>query len=163
MPFRCQKSAPLAALGLALSTLLAACGGGSPSGSTTLVPPAATHTASAGVAQKGPLLAGSTVSVRELGLNLSATGNLYTYTTTALGAFTPNDKYASPLLAVSATGSYADEVTNAASDGPVTLKSYANLDAESALNVNVLTTLAFTRIDTLLNTKGMTFADARAQ
>ena len=163
MPFRRLKSAPNAVLTLALSALLAACGGGSPSGSPTPVPPAATWTATAGVAQKGPLAAGSTVGARELGLNLSTTGNLYTYTTDATGAFTPKDKYASALLAITATGSYTDEVTGAASDGPVTLQSYANLSSETQLDVNVLTTLAFTRTNTLLNTNGMTFADARAQ
>ena len=151
------------ALAPALAALLAACGGGSPGGSTSSVPPATTYTATAGVAQKGPLMAGSTVAVRELGLNLSATGNLYTYATTSMGVFTPGDKYASALLTVTATGSYADEVTGAASDGPVTLTSYANLGSESVLNVNVLTTLAYARINTLLNTNGMTFADARAQ
>jgi len=163
MPIRRLKSAPSAALTFALSALLAACGGGSPSGSTTPVPPAATYTASAGVAQKGPLAAGSSIGVRELGLNLSTTGNLYTYATDATGAFVPKDKYASALLALTATGTYADEVTGVASDGPVTLQAYANLGSETVVNVNVLTTLAFTRTNTLLNTKGMSFADARAQ
>ena len=164
MPFRRLKPAPSAALSLALSALLTACGGGAPKGDTTPVPPAATYTATAGVAQKGPLAIGSTVTARELGLNLSATGNLYSYTTTsATGAFMPNSTFASPLLSMTATGSYADEVTGAASDGPVTLKSYANLGSETVLDVNVLTTLAYTRINTLLNTKGMSFADARAQ
>ena len=164
MPFRRPKSASFATLALALSALLTACGGGGSSGgSTTPVPPATTYAATAGVAQKGPLMAGSTVTARELGLNLSATGNLYTYATMANGGFAPSDKYASPLLALTATGSYADEVTGAASDGPVTLTSYANLNTETVLNVNVLTTLAFTRINTLLNTNGMAFADARAQ
>ena len=163
MPFRRLKPAPSAALSLALSALLTACGGGSPKGDTTPVPPATTYTASTGVAQKGPLAAGSTVTARELGLNLSATGNLYTYTTTATGAFVPDAKFASPLLAVTANGTYMDEVTGAASDGPVTLKSYANLNTETVLDANVLTTLAFTRINTLLNVNGMSFADARAQ
>ena len=163
MPFRRPKSAPFAALALGLSALLSACGGGSSGGSTTPVPPATTYTATAGIAQKGPLMAGSSVTARELGLNLSATGNLYTYATMANGSFAPTDKYASPLLAMTATGSYADEVTGAASDGPVTLKSYADLNAETVLNVNVLTTLAFTRVNTLLNTNGMAFADARGQ
>ena len=163
MPLVRLKSAPFAALALGLSALLTACGGGSPGGSTTTVPPATTYTAASGVAQKGPLAAGSTVTAQELGLNLSATGNLHTYATTSMGAFTPVDKYASALLAMTATGTYADEVTGAASDGPVTLKSYANLGTETVLNVNVLTTLAFTRINTLLNTNGMNFADARAQ
>ena len=164
MTFRRPKSIPFAALSLALSALLTACGGGSSGGGTTPVPPATTYTATAGVAQKGPLAIGSSVTARELGLNLSATGNLYSYTTTsALGAYVPNSSFASPLLALTATGAYTDEATGAASDGPVTLQSYANLSTEKVLNINVLTTLAYARIDTLLNTKGMTFADARAQ
>ena len=164
MTFRRPKSIPFAALSLALSALLTACGGGSSGGGTTPVPPATTYTATAGVAQKGPLAIGSSVTARELGLNLSATGNLYSYTTTsALGAYLPNSSFASPLLALTATGAYTDEATGAVSDGPVALQSYANLSTEKVLNVNVLTTLAYARIDTLLNTKGMTFADARAQ
>ena len=163
MPFRRLKPAPFTALTLTLAALLTACGGGTPSGDTTPVPPATTYTATAGVAQKGPLAAGSTVTARELGLNLSATGNLYTWTTTDAGAFVPDARFASPLLSVTANGSYTDEVTGAASDGPVTLQSYANLNTETVLNANVLTTLAYTRINTLVNTNGMSFADARAQ
>jgi hypothetical protein len=164
MPFRRLKSAPTTALSLALSALLTACGGGTPKGDTTPVPPAATYTATAGVAQKGPLAVGSTVTARELGLNLSATGSLYTYaTTSATGAFAPNSAFASALLSMTATGTYIDEVTGAASDGPVTLQSYANLGSETVLDINVLTTLAYTRTNALLNTNGMSFADARAQ
>ena len=166
MPFRRLKSAPTAVLALALSTLLTACGGGTPKGDTTPVPPATTYKATAGVAQKGPLAIGSTVTAQELGTNLSATGALYSYaTTSAVGAFTPDSTFASPLLSLSATGNYADEVTGNASDGPVTLKSYANLGSESVLGVNVLTTLAYARVNTLVNTTpvGMSFADARAQ
>ena len=163
MPFRCPKSATVAASTLALSTLLSACGGGTPSGSTTPVPPAATYSATSGVAQKGPLVAGSTVTARELGLNLSATGNLYTYTTSASGAFVPNAAFASPLLALTATGAYVDETTGQPSDGPVTLKAYANLATEKVVDVNVLTTLAAMRANTLVDVNGMAFADARAQ
>ncbi len=155
-------------LSLVMSTLaltLAACGGGGgPGGSTTPVAPAATYTAASGVAQKGALAVGSSVTVRELGLNLAATGGLHTYaTTTADGGFAPGDTFASPRLALTATGQYADEVTGAASDGAVTLQAYANLATESTLGVNVLTTLAFTRIDTLVNKNGLAFADAKAQ
>jgi len=163
MPLFRLMSAPLPVASLALTALLAACGGGSPSGSSTPVPPAATYTASSGVAQKGPLAAGSTVTAQELGLNLSATGNHYGYATDATGAFLPADKYASQYLSLTATGRYADEVTGQASDGPVTLQSYADLKAEQVVNVNVLTTLAFARTNKLLNTNGMTFAAARAQ
>ena len=163
MPLFRLKSLPLPVASLALAAQLTACGGGSPSGSTTPVPPAATYTAASGVAQKGPMAAGSTVTAQELGLNLSTTGNHYTYATDASGAFTPSDKYAAQYLSLTATGHYADEVTGHASDGPVTLQSYADLKAEQVVNVNVLTTLAFKRTNTLLNTNGKTFADARAQ
>jgi hypothetical protein len=164
MSSRRLKSVPFIALSLALVALLDACGGGSPTGSTTPVPPTTTYKATAGVAQKGPLAVGSTVTARELGLNLAATGSLYSYTTTSTtGAFVPDSSFASPLLAMTATGAYTDEVTGTASDGPVTLRAYANLGTETVLNVNVLTTLAYTRINTLLNTNAMTFADARAQ
>ncbi|HEY8977506.1 MAG TPA: kelch repeat-containing protein [Burkholderiaceae bacterium] len=163
MPLFRLKPCPLPVASLALMALLTACGGGSPTGSTTPVPPAATYTAASGVAQKGPMAAGSTVTAQELGLNLSATGNHYGYTTDATGAFTPSDKYASQYLSLTASGSYADEVTGQSSDGAVTLQSYADLKAEQVVNVNVLTTLAFTRTNTLLNTNGMTFAAARAQ
>jgi N-acetylneuraminic acid mutarotase len=163
MPLLRLKSFPLPVASLALAALLAACGGGSPGGSTTPVPPAATYTASSGVAQKGPLAAGSTVTAQELGLNLSATGNHYGYATDATGAFTPSDKYASQYLSLTAAGRYTDEVTGQPSDGAVTLQSYADLKAEQVVNVNVLTTLAFARTNKLLNSNGMTFADARAQ
>ena len=164
MPFRRLKSVP--ALALALSALLTACGGGTPKGDTTPPPPAATYKAGTGVAQKGPLAIGATVTAQELGLNLSATGSLYSYaTTSATGAFTPNSTFASALLSLSATGRYADEATGNVSDGPVTLQSYANLGSEQVVNVNVLTTLAYTRTNALLNAKtgALAFADARAQ
>jgi len=163
MPLHRPKLRLPSAAAIALAALLTACGGGSPSGSSTPVPPAATYTAASGVAQKGPLLAGSSVTAQELGLNLSTTGNHYTYATTAGGAFTPGDKYASQYLSLTAIGAYTDETTGAASDGPVTLQSYADLKAEQVVNVNVLTTLAFARTNALLNTGGKAFADARAQ
>src|SRR3954462_6292310 len=126
MPLLRLKSVPPPLASLALTALLAACGGGSPSGSSTPVPPAATYTASAGVAQKGPLAAGSTVTAQELGLNLSTTGSHYSYVTDASGAFMPSDKYASQSLSLTASGRYADEVTGQPSDGAVTLQSYAD-------------------------------------
>jgi hypothetical protein len=47
---------------------------------------------------------------------------------------------------LNATGYYFDEVQNQLSSGPVTLNGYNDLDAESLLNVNLLTTLAYQRI-----------------
>ncbi len=162
------KSASLALLSFAAATLLAACGGGSSGGgaATTPPPPATTYTATRGVAQKGPLVAGAAVTVQELGLNLASGGSAYSYTTTGnLGAFTPDAKFLTPNVSVTATGAYADEVANAVSDGPVTLQSYADITTPTALNVNLLTTLAYTRTNHLVNqgASSMSIAAARAQ
>ena len=163
MPFRRLKSASIAPLVIAAASLLAACGGGSSGGSTAAPPAATTYAATTGVAQKGPMAAGSTITVQELGLNLAAGGTSYAYTTTALGAFTPDAAFATPNVSVTASGAYADEVANGVSDGPVTLQSYADITTPTTLNVNVLTTLAYTRIDQLVNQDAMSIVAARAQ
>jgi len=62
-----------------LSVLLASCGGGGGGGSggTTPPPPPVTYTAKSGVAQKGPLIKGSSVTAQELDAKLSPTGKQY--------------------------------------------------------------------------------------
>ncbi len=163
------KSASLALLTVAAAALLVACGGGSSGGASTApTPPATTYTATSGVAQKGPLVAGSTITVQELGLNLAPGGSSYSFTTaSALGTFTPDAKFLTPTVSVTATGAYADEVANRPSDGPVTLQSYADLSTPTTLNVNVLTTLAYARIEHLVtqapNPLGIAAARAQAE
>ncbi|MGN6525278.1 MAG: kelch repeat-containing protein [Burkholderiaceae bacterium] len=152
-----------ASLPFALAALLAACGGGSSGGDTTPAPPATTWTATAGVAQKGPLAAGSTITVTELGLNLAPGATQHVFTTASgLGDFKPDAAFTSPNLSVVATGLYADEVAGGTSDGPVTLQSHADLATQTVLGVNLLTTLAYARIDRLVQ-GGAAIAAARAQ
>jgi hypothetical protein len=137
---------------------LAACGGGGSSA------PSGTYSAKSGVAQKGPLIKGSTVTAQELSPSLSPTGQQYSYQTTSdFGAFSPTNSFASQYIGTNASGYYFDEVANAVSTGPVTLNGYSDLSTDSVLNVNLLTTLEYQRIQNLVTKSSMTFAAARTQ
>ena len=151
---------------LAISSGLVACGGGG-GGSTTNQPPPpppATYTATSGVAQKGPLILGSTVTAQELDAALSPTGKQYSYQITSdLGTFSPTSKFGSQYIGVDATGYYFDEIANAVSTGPITLNGYSDLSATPVLNVNLLTTLAYQRIQHLVTMSNMSFSAAQTQ
>jgi hypothetical protein len=145
------------------SLFLASCGG-SGSGAATAPPPAGTYTAKSGVAQKGPLIKGSSVTAQELDAKLSPTGKQYSYQITSdLGTFSPTSTFGSQYIGVNTTGYYFDEVQNAVSGGTVTLNGYSDLSAVSVLNVNLLTTLAYQRIQNLVSKSGMTFAAAQTR
>jgi N-acetylneuraminic acid mutarotase len=149
------------------SSLLVACGGSGSSGATappSSTPLPATFAAQSGVAQKGPLIKGSTVTAQELDATLAPTGKQYSYQTTSdLGTFAPNSKFNSAYIGVSATGYYFDEIQNGVSGGPVTLNGYANLATDTTLNVNLLSTLAYQRIQNLVANSKFSFTDARTQ
>jgi hypothetical protein len=161
-----MKCLPLGALLIGLgpfSLLIASCGGGGGSAASTVVHPAETYTAKSGVAQKGPLIKASMVTAQELDSSLSPTGQEFTYQTTSdFGTFSPTSTFSSPYIGVIATGYYFDEVANAVSTGPVTLNAYTDLSVDSAMNVNLLTTLEYQRIQKLV-TSGMTFTAARTE
>src|ERR1035441_6007815 len=152
--------------------LLAGCGATGATGATggsggsAGSPPAtpATYTAASGVAQKGPLINGSTITAQELDTKLSPTGKQYSYQITSdLGTFSPTSTFGSQYIGLSATGYYFDEVRNAVSTGPITLDGYSDLAAETVLNVNLLTTLAYRRIQNLVTTHNLSFTAARTQ
>jgi hypothetical protein len=152
----------------AFGVLVAACsgggGGGSPTPTSSVTPPAATYTAKSGVAQKGPLIKGSTVTAQELDAMLSPTGAQYSYQiTTNLGTFSPTSTFSSQYIGLLATGYYFDEIANAVSSGTVTLNGYADLAVDSVLNVNLLTTLEYQRIQNLITKSNMSFTAARTQ
>jgi hypothetical protein len=122
------------------------------------------YTAKSGVAQKGPLIQGSTVTAQELDSALSPTGQQFSYQIlTNFGAFSPTSTFTSQYLGLIATGYYFDEVADTVSTGPITLNAYSDLTADSVLNVNLLTTLEYQRIQNLVTQSNMTFAAARAQ
>jgi len=159
--FHFSRLTALIGVGLAV----AACGGGGSPGNPPAPPgPPSGFRADSGVAQKGPLIIGSTVTVQELDATLVPTGRQFSYQITSdLGAFTPTSTFNSSYLSVNATGYYFDEVLGVVSSGPVTLTSYNDLATDSTLNVNLLTTLAYRRIENLMRNSSMTFAAARAQ
>jgi len=124
----------------------------------------ATYTAKSGVAQKGPLVLGSTVTAQELDASLSPTGSQFSYQTNSdLGTFSPTSTFTTPYIGLIATGYYFDEVVNATSTGTVTLNGYSDLSLDSVLNVNLLTTLTYQRIQNLVTTDSKPFDAARAQ
>lgn len=127
--------------------------------SLTVVP----YSATSGVAQKGPLVVGSSVTAQELDSALSPTGKQYSYQVSSdLGIFSPTSAFGSQYIALNATGNYFDEIQDQVSDGTITLNGLNDLNAEPVLNVNLLTTLAYQRIQKLVSS-GMTFAAAQTQ
>ena len=150
-------------IGASFLASIAGCAGGGSEDRTPPPPVSRTYTAASGVAQKGPLILGSTVTAQELTATLVPNGKQYSYQTNSdLGTFNPSSAFTSQYIGVSATGYYFDEVTNALSSGTITLNAYGNIDANPALNVNLLTTLAYQRIETLVKA-GSTFAAAQTQ
>ena len=145
-----------------ICAVLVGCGGGGGSGQSS-APAPGTYSATSGVAQKGPLIIGSSVTAQELSASLVPTGKQYSYQTNSdLGTFQPNSTFTSQYIGTSATGYYFDEAVNAISGGTITLNGYSDLSSSSALNVNLLTTLAYQRIQTLVKS-GLDFATAATQ
>jgi hypothetical protein len=152
------------AMAIAFALATAGCGGGGGGESSSNGGGAPTFRAEAGVAQKGPLITGSMVTVQELDAALTPTGRQYSYQITSdLGEFSPSSTFATAYLGVNATGYYFDEVLGTVSAGPVTLSSYNDLGTDDTLNVNLLTTLAYRRVEHLLKNSNLTFAAARDQ
>lgn len=140
--------------------LLVGCGGG---GDEAPLEPT-TFNATSGSAQKGPLVSGSRVVVRELDATLKPTGVTKTYTVTSrAGGFLSDESFAHPLLSVEATGAFIDEAARAESSGPTTLVALVDLRESRFVNANVLTTIAEPRIRRLVAESGLTLAAARRQ
>jgi hypothetical protein len=80
----------------------------SKTGSATIALTApATYLAQSGVAQKGPLILGSQVTIQELDHSLNPTGKQYTFQTTSdLGTFSPSAKFGGEILSATASGYY---------------------------------------------------------
>ncbi|TPW10683.1 MAG: hypothetical protein FD130_2157, partial [Halothiobacillaceae bacterium] len=149
-------------MGCAISTLVA-CGDGS-TGSADGGDGVIGTGVYSGVAQKGPLLLGSTVTVQEIDAKLSPTGKQYSYQINSdLGTFSATSTFTSKYLGINATGYYFDEVTNGISTSTVTLNGVSDLNTDTTLNVNLLTTLAYQRTKNLVNTLGLSVAAARSQ
>lgn len=149
---------------VALSALLCACGGGGSGAGSSAGSASGTYTAASGVAQKGPLIKGSTVTAQELNAMLSPTGKQYTFQVNSdLGTFSPTSSFGSQYIGLTATGYYFDEVAGAVSGSTVTLEGVSDLSTDPVLNVNLLTTLAYPRVVHLVTVSGLSVSAARAQ
>ena len=122
---------------------------------------------SSGLAQKGPLLRGSSVTVNELNTStLQPSGKSYTFEVLDdLGTFKPsNISFSSAYLENTALGYYFNELTGQQSSDMVYLRGLSYLGTDRAVNLNVLSTFVKNRIKNLVTTKPVkTFVVARPQ
>jgi len=108
------------------------------------------YTVESGLAQKGPLLQGSQITINELSTpNFQPTGRSFSMeVTNNAGKFNPNGIYfVSPYLSTTASGYYFNEISGQRSNDTVNLRGLSDLSAggDAVINVNVLSTFAKNR------------------
>jgi|GEM_PF-265150 len=145
------------AIRLALSALsivvLSACGGGT---SSTVSQTGTGFTVEGGLAQKGPLLKGSRVTIAELNpLNYQPSGLSYDLLTKDnMGGFSSSGiNFTRQHVQTFAQGYYLDEITGQPATDSVLLQAQGDLTIDRLVNVNLLTTLAGPRIVALVTDK----------
>ena len=109
------------------------------------------YSVESGLAQKGPLVQGSQVTINELSTNkFQPSGNSFTFdVSNNLGKFNPSGiKFSSPYLSTTAIGYYFNEITGQPSNDVVFLRGLSDLSAgaDTAINVNVLSSFSKNRI-----------------
>lgn len=115
-----------------------------------------------GFVQKGPFVSGSQITIQELDNTLTPTGDVYQTTINDdFGSFSLNSTINSHYIEVIANGYYFNEVSGTLSSGPLTLRALADPDDTAKININILTTLAKSRIEYLMNELGLPFVAAR--
>jgi len=151
-------------ISVSAALVLAACGGGD---GARVSKSDGIFTVDGGIAQKGPMAAGSKVSIDELisstfasagtSYNLQTTGDLGSFDTSAL-------RLSRQYIKTYVSGYYRNELTGQLADDQVTLMAYSDLDSDRLVNVNLLTTLAGPRIEKLVRdtTSKSTYRNFRA-
>lgn len=143
---------------------LSGCGGNSGDNSTTStnVSASKSYSITDGSFQKGPFVAGTTVTVQELDDNLMPTGASYTTTTNSIGYFSVPQLIKSRFVEVFANGFYYDELSFKNSTAPITLRGIVDLSKNDKLpSINILTTLQTNRLRTL-KSQGLSFEQAQS-
>lgn len=144
---------------------LSACGGGGAKDSQPEQPKTPKQININGAVEKGPFIAGSTVTINELNEQGNNTGStIVTSTIDDLGNFSfsaENDK----LLQITSTGYYRNEITGELSRGTLTLRSIyqASNELEQHAYVNLLTHLTSNRILQLVKTTNTSYQEAIQQ
>lgn len=120
----------------------------------------------AGVAQKGPFVKGSAVTVRGIDCQtLEFTDQVFEGSVKSdKGDFTIDSvTLDSSCAVIEVTGKYLNEVTGKKTDGELTLRALTNLKDRESVNVNLLTSLEFERVMRLVKEKNKTLASAKSQ
>jgi hypothetical protein len=112
-------------------------------------------------------LGGSSVTLQQLDNLLNPTGQTFAVTTSDnLGDFSIPPAVSSSLIEVIINGFFFDEVWSSAQPTAATFHAYADLQAAqtaATVNVNLMTHLQGTRLQTLLVDGGLSFSDAGQQ
>lgn len=117
-----------------------------------------------GVSQKGPFIKGSTVTLYELDEKLNQTGIHYSTTID-----NDNGKYhidsvilSKPYAWMIVKGNFIDEITGKKSTNPITLNGLIKVEKNKDININILSHLAFNRIQFLVQ-QGLSISQAQKQ
>lgn len=112
----------------------------------------ATHSMVTGLAQKGPFIQGTTITVNELDNHLVQTGKSFTTSIISdFGNFRLEEmKLSSDYLLLTANGYYYSEILGELSKGLLTLQAIGDLSVNENVNINILTHLIKGRIENLV-------------
>ena len=120
----------------------------------------------AGVSQKGPFLAGSSVAIQELdGQTLVQTGKSFRASIKSnQGDFVVKGvSLVSQYALLEVNGYYRNEISGERSKGVIALNALTDLSDRNHVNVNMLTHFVTDRILNLVQKRGMSFRDAKKQ
>ncbi len=117
-----------------------------------------------GYVQKGPYLNGTSIDISELNDDLVQTGkNFSAQILDNKGTFEiKNIELTSQFVELKANGFYFDEVRNENSAAQLTLFALSDLNEQSKMNVNILSSLEKSRVNYLVS-NGSIFTDAKKQ
>ena len=137
---------------VAVVLFLSACGGGE---GRVVDADSRNYTVESGLAQKGPLMQGSQITINELSTpNFQPTGRSFGLEVSNNdGKFNPTGIYfLSPYLSTTAIGYYFNEITGSPSNDLVFLRGLSDVSAgaDTAINVNVLSGFSKNRIINLV-------------
>ena len=120
----------------------------------------------AGLAQKGPFVKGSVVTVQGIDCKtLNFTDEVFNGEVKSdKGDFSVDEVELSSTCAVfEVKGKYRNEISGAVTDGEMTLHALTNLKERNSVNINVLTELEYKRVMNLVTEEEMLFDDAKKQ
>jgi len=118
-----------------------------------------------GKAQKGPFLVGANVTVNELNSDFQQTGKSFTSSIGSDdGSFSLNSvEMATDYALVTVNGAFFDEVEGKVSSSPINLQAVVDLSGRSTVNVNALTHVVRSRVESLVANMSFEQANAQAQ